>query len=90
VTPPALELHGIRKRYGSLVALDGASVAVRKGTIHAILGENGAGKTTLMRIAFGLTTPDEATIRVDGSLIHPKSPADAIRAGLGSAMLGAA
>jgi ABC-type uncharacterized transport system ATPase subunit len=63
---PALELSDVRKRFGALVALDGASLTVGQGTIHALLGENGAGKTTLMRIAFGLVMPDEGSIRVCG------------------------
>ena len=83
VTPTALSLSGIRKRYGSVVALDGASLTVQKGSIHALLGENGAGKTTLMRIAYGLTAPDEGTIHVDGSLRRWQSPADAIHAAVG-------
>lgn len=83
MTSPALQLSGIRKRFGSVPALDGANLLVRKGTVHALLGENGAGKTTLMRIAFGVTAPDEGNIRIDGVPLLPKSPADAIRAGLG-------
>ena len=83
VTAIALSLTGIRKRYGSVVALDGANLTVQKGTIHALLGENGAGKTTLMRVAYGLTAPDEGTIHVDGSPRRWHSPADAIQAGIG-------
>ena len=83
MTFPALELSGIRKRFGPLTALDGVDLVVRKGTVHALLGENGAGKTTLMRIAFGLTMPDEGSIGVDGVPARLKSPAGAIRAGIG-------
>jgi simple sugar transport system ATP-binding protein len=83
VTAPALGLSGIHKRYGNVVALHDVSLTVHRGTIHALLGENGAGKTTLMRVAFGLTLPDEGTVRVNGSVIAPGSPAHAIRAGIG-------
>ena len=79
----ALSLIGIRKRYGAVVALDNASLAIQPGTIHALLGENGAGKTTLLRIAFGLTMADEGTIQVDGRELLIRSPADAIRSGIG-------
>jgi simple sugar transport system ATP-binding protein len=81
--PFALELVGIAKRFGAAVALDGATLAVRAGTVHALLGENGAGKTTLMRVAFGMVRPDAGVVRVDGRERHFASPADAIAAGLG-------
>lgn len=83
MTPPALSLTGIRKRYGEVLALNSASLAIRPGTIHALLGENGAGKTTLLRIAYGLTMPDEGVIQVDGVVLRIRTPADAIRAGIG-------
>jgi general nucleoside transport system ATP-binding protein len=82
-TPSALELSGISKRFGAVVALDGASVTVRPGTVHALLGENGAGKTTLMRIAFGMVRPDAGRITVRGIRATWTSPADAIGAGIG-------
>lgn len=81
--PPALELDGISKRYGSTAALDGASLRVRARTVHAVLGENGAGKTTLMRVAFGLVQPDVGAVRVFGGTRRFGSPADAIAAGVG-------
>ncbi len=64
---PVLELSAIRKRFDSATAVDGASLAVEPGTVHALLGENGAGKTTLMRIAYGMLAPDAGEIRVNGS-----------------------
>ena len=79
----ALELSGVTKRFGRSVALDGASLTVRRGTLHAVLGENGAGKTTLMRIAYGMLKPDAGTIRVNGVERSFASPADAIRSGIG-------
>ncbi|MDQ8151379.1 MAG: ATP-binding cassette domain-containing protein, partial [Gemmatimonadota bacterium] len=59
----ALALEGITVRFGPVTALDGAHCTIRRGTVHAILGENGAGKTTLMRAAFGWLMPDAGTIR---------------------------
>lgn len=78
-----LALHEITKRFDNVVALDGASLSVRPGSIHALLGENGAGKTTLMRIAFGMIAPDSGTIRINDRLMSFSSPRDAITAGIG-------
>jgi simple sugar transport system ATP-binding protein len=83
VTPAALQLSGICKRFGGVTALDNATFAVRPGSVHALLGENGAGKTTLMRIAFGLLGPDAGTVSIDGRAVRFRSPADAIGAGIG-------
>jgi general nucleoside transport system ATP-binding protein len=78
-----LELKGITKRYGSLVANDHIDLTVEQGQIHALLGENGAGKTTLMNVLFGLAQPDEGEILIDGQPQHLGSPSHAIRAGIG-------
>jgi ABC-type uncharacterized transport system ATPase subunit len=78
-----LELKGITKRYGSLVANDHIDLTVEPGQIHALLGENGAGKTTLMNVLFGLTQPDEGEILIDGQPQHLGSPSHAIQAGIG-------
>lgn len=80
---PALELRGITKRFGDLVANDGIDFTVGRGEVHALLGENGAGKTTVMRIAYGLTGADEGQILVDGQLRAIRAPRDAIDAGIG-------
>ena len=74
----ALVLRDVRRSFGRTVALDGASCTVRRGTIHALLGENGAGKTTLMRIAFGLLAPDAGEIRVNGVPVTLGSSRDGI------------
>jgi simple sugar transport system ATP-binding protein len=78
-----LELQGITKRFGSLVANDHIDLSVAPGTIHALLGENGAGKSTLMNILYGLLQPDEGQIVVDGQPITVHSPRDALAAGIG-------
>ncbi|HVX40511.1 MAG TPA: ATP-binding cassette domain-containing protein [Gemmatimonadaceae bacterium] len=79
----ALALSHITKRFGSVLALDDVSLSVRRGSVHALVGENGAGKTTLMRIAFGLLAPDSGEIRVSGAPRPIRTTADAIAAGLG-------
>ena len=81
--PLALVMRDVAKRYGGTQALAGASLFVRPGTVHALLGENGAGKTTLMRIAFGLERPDRGTIQIAGRAARFASAADAIQLGVG-------
>ena len=83
MTDTALALGAIDKRYGATAALTGASLTVRRGTLHAVLGENGAGKTTLMRIAFGMQRPDAGTIDIDGARVTLSASADAMALGLG-------
>ena len=79
----ALELRGITKRFGAVTANDGIDFALRRGEIHALLGENGAGKSVLMSIVYGLMQPDEGEMYVDGAPVHPKSPREAMDAGIG-------
>ncbi|MBN9016079.1 MAG: ABC transporter ATP-binding protein [Rhizobiales bacterium] len=79
----ALEVRGIVKRYGALVANAGVDLVVERGEIHGIMGENGAGKSTLMNILYGVTQPDAGEIRLGGELVRLRSPLDAIRNGLG-------
>jgi len=81
--PPALVLESIDKWFGTVRALTDARLWVRRGTVHAVLGENGAGKTTLMRVAYGMATPDRGVVRVHGHAVRLRSPADAIERGIG-------
>lgn len=83
VNAPRLALEGIKRHYGPVKALDGASLSVRAGEVHALLGENGAGKSTLMRIAFGLDRPDTGTITIDGAPTTLRTPRDAMARGIG-------
>lgn len=79
----ALEARGITKRYGNVLADDHANFELRRGEIHALLGENGAGKTTLCNILYGFAKPDAGEIFVKGSPVKFSSPKDAMKAGIG-------
>jgi ABC-type uncharacterized transport system ATPase subunit len=78
---PRIALDHITRRFGRTIALDDVSFRLRRGTVHAVLGENGAGKTTLMRIAFGLLPPDVGGVFADGRPIA--SAHDSIARGIG-------
>ncbi|BDP99919.1 ABC transporter ATP-binding protein [Aquiluna sp. KACHI24] len=78
-----LELRGITKRFGTLVANNQISLSVEPGEIHALLGENGAGKSTLMNVLYGLYQADEGEILLDGKPQQFRGPGDAMAAGIG-------
>lgn len=78
-----LEMHHITKRFAKVVANEDVSLEVRKGEIHALLGENGAGKSTLMNMLYGLLKKDEGTIIWKGKEVAVHSPAEAIELGIG-------
>src|SRR2546425_8013553 len=83
VSPPALEMRGITKRFPGTLANDQIDLEIRSSEIHGLLGENGAGKTTLMNILYGLLAPDEGEIRIGGGPVTIRDPADAIARGIG-------
>ena len=78
-----LELRGITKSFPGTVANDHIDLDLRRGEVHALLGENGAGKTTLMNILYGLSKPDEGEIILNGERVNFSSPKDAIERGIG-------
>ena len=78
-----LELRGITKRFGRVLANDNLNITVAPGTIHAVVGENGAGKSTAMRIAYGFYTADSGAILVNGQVADIRTPHDAIALGIG-------
>ena len=79
----AIEMLNITKRFPGIVANDNITLQLKKGEIHALLGENGAGKSTLMSVLFGLYRPEEGTIKKDGQVVEIKDPNDANALGIG-------
>lgn len=79
----AIELKGISKAFGSVIANNNINLSVRKGEILALLGENGSGKTTLMNMISGIYRPDSGTIKINGEEVIINSPEDANRLGIG-------
>jgi ABC-type uncharacterized transport system ATPase subunit len=79
----AVRLRGIGKRFPGVIANDDINIDVRRGTIHALVGENGAGKSTLMKILYGVQPADSGSIEINGQEVKLHSPADAIANGVG-------
>ena len=82
-SPFAIEMLGITKRFPGIVANDNITLQLRKGEIHALLGENGAGKSTLMSVLFGLYQAEEGVIKKDGAEVKINNPNDANALGIG-------
>jgi len=78
-----LEIQGVSKSFGSVVANENISLSVKEGEILALLGENGAGKSTLVKAVFGLVKPDSGTIKIDGHIMDSGDTAAAIASGVG-------
>ena len=81
--PIAVELRGITKTFPGVVANSDVDLVVRRGTVHAVVGENGAGKSTLMKTLYGMHQPDSGSIEVNGSPVTFHTPGDAIALGVG-------
>ena len=82
-SPYAIEMLNITKRFPGIIANDNITLQLKKGEIHALLGENGAGKSTLMSVLFGLYQPEEGVIKKDGQVVSIKDPNDANDLGIG-------
>lgn len=78
-----LEMKGITKSFPGVHALDNFSFNLRSGEVHALVGENGAGKSTLMKILYGVYTPDEGEIVIEGKRVNIKNPSEALKFGIG-------
>jgi fructose transport system ATP-binding protein len=81
-TTLVMEARGLVKRYGHVTALDNADFELRAGEILAVIGDNGAGKSTLIKALSGALVPDAGEIRLDGNVVHFRTPMDARRAGI--------
>ena len=77
-----LEVEDVRKEFPGVVALDNVQLKLKRGTVHALMGENGAGKSTLMKILAGIYTPDSGSFKLRGVDIRLKNPLDALQNGI--------
>ncbi len=83
MTALRLDTYDLGKRFGAFTALEGVSIAVRPGTVHALLGENGAGKSTLVKCVVGYQSPDSGAVLIDGREAAIDTPTVARRLGIG-------
>ena len=81
---PILTARGLSKRYGTVVALNNAEFDLYPNEILAVIGDNGAGKTSMIKALTGAVTPDHGEMRLNGDVIHFRSPQDARAAGIGT------
>lgn len=79
---PVLQAKGLMKRYGTVVAMNGADFELYPNEVLGVIGDNGAGKTTLIRAISGATAPDHGTIELDGKVVNFNTPDDARNAGI--------
>src|SRR3954469_21306617 len=79
---PRLEMRDIKKRFGPTIALDGVSLRVMPGEVHALVGQNGAGKSTLMKTLSGAHAPDSGQMFIDGGPYSPRNPLGARKLGV--------
>jgi simple sugar transport system ATP-binding protein len=84
-TAPLVEVRGVSKYFGNVVALEDISMSVRAGEVLCLLGDNGAGKSTLIKILSGVHAPDRGEMRIDGEPVRFGSPRDALNAGIATA-----
>src|SRR4051794_12497193 len=82
LTPPLVRVTNVTKHFGGTIALNGASFACERGSIHALVGENGAGKSTLVKMLTGVVLPDSGQIEINGRAAAIHSPADAAVLGI--------
>lgn len=83
VLQDSVVINGVRKKFGNFYAIEQATLTVRKGEVHAVIGENGAGKSTLMNVLYGMFKPDEGEISIEGKSVSFNGPSEAIAAGIG-------
>jgi ABC-type uncharacterized transport systems, ATPase components len=81
--PYVIEMMNITKEFPGIIANDNITLQLKRGEIHALLGENGAGKSTLMSVLFGMYKPEQGTILKDGKIVNIESPNDATELGIG-------